>query len=296
MKHFLYLSMLCATLSAAIHTHEPANQKTVQVPIIMYHSLAGDMDSTSISKEAFEVDLRYLQEAGFQSVTITELIDFVRHGTPLPPRPVVLTFDDGYWNNYSAGFLLALKYDMPIVVSVIGKDTEIWSDNGAKDERHGHLTWVQINEMHTSGYVEFGNHTWNLHKTKHGRHGTKIRPNEDLAAYRSVLKDDIGRLQAEFLSRCGTTPATFVYPFGATCPEALLILKEMGFQATLTCREEINTITQNNPDSLFELGRFERTPNHSVQNILEQITTPCPENPASETLVLTGPAHTLLPQ
>jgi len=237
----------------------------------MYHSLAGNIGDTSISKEEFEADLRYLNEAGFQSVTITQLIDFVHHGIRLPPHPIVLTFDDGYWNNYSIGFPLAVKYDMPIVVSVIGKDTEIWSANGAKDNRHGHLSWGQISEMHTSGYVEIGNHTWDLHQTEHGRHGTKICPGESLASYRSVLKYDLAFLQAELLSRCNVVPATFVYPFGATCPEALVLLKEMGFQATLTCNEGINEITQNNPSTLFELKRFNRTPNRSVQDILETL-------------------------
>lgn len=298
MKHLLCLALLCATLPTTLNTIEPAPE-TIDVPIIMYHSLAGDIGNTSISKEAFEADLQYLQEAGFQSVTIAQLADFIHHGTQLPPRPIVLTFDDGYWNNYTVGFPLAAEYNMPIVVSVIGNDTEIWSDNGAKDERHGHLTWAEIRDMHASDYVEFGNHTWDLHKTTHSRRGIAINPGENVVAYQSTLKDDLGRLQAELLSRCAITPVTFVYPFGATCPEALPILKEMGFQATLTCGGNINKITRNNPDTLFELGRFERTPTCSVQDILERIlppTTPSPENLGSETPALAGPAHTLPPR
>jgi len=240
-----------------------------EVPIIMYHSLAGMGKSTSISGEAFEADLRYLQDAGYQAVTLRNLADFVHHGVPLPERPVVLTFDDGYYNNYSIGFPLAVRYEMPIVISVIGKDTEIWSGIASKDFKDGHVTWAEIRDMAESGFVEIANHTWDLHKHAGGRKGAAMRPGEDVEQYRAVLWEDLGRLQEALVEQSGVRPVGFVFPFGRLSPEATEILREMVFLASLSCRDGVNVLTRGAPLCLFELKRFERTPERSVREILE---------------------------
>jgi len=244
----------------------------VEVPIIMYHSLAGAGQSdTSISGEQFEADLQYLREHGYTAVTLSQLVDFVHHGIPLPERSVVLSFDDGYWNNYSIGLPLVRAYDMPFVLSVIGRDTEVWSENPAESLRHGHVTWGQIQEMADSGLVEIANHTWDLHRNANGRKGAQIRPGEDFAAYAQVLREDVGRLQAVLAKRAGITPTSFVYPFGATCPEGTEVLREMGFLATLSCYDGVNTLTRGELDCLYDLRRYNRSPGRSVEEILAGI-------------------------
>jgi len=248
------------------------NADTVAVPIIMYHSLAGAGGSdTSISGEQFEADLQYLREHGYRAVTISQLVNFVHHGIALPEQPVVLTFDDGYWNNYTIGLPLAQAYDMPFVLSVIGRDTEIWSENPAESLRHGHVTWAQIQEMADSGLVEIANHTWDLHQNANGRKGAQIRPDEDFAAYAEVLRKDVGRLQTALTEQVGITPTSFVYPFGATCSEGNQVLREMGFLATLSCYDGVNTLVPGDLDCLYDLRRYNRPPNRSVGEILEGI-------------------------
>jgi len=245
---------------------------TVQVPIIMYHSLAGAGGSgTSIDGVQFEADLQYLQEHGYEAVTLSQLVDFVHHGDPLPEQPVVLTFDDGYWNNYSIGLPLAREYNMPFVLSVIGQDTEIWSVQWAENLRHGHVTWEQIREMADSGLVEIANHTWDLHKNEHGRKGAQIRSGESLEEYGSVLREDLGRLQEALYERTGIRPIGFVYPFGATCPEGTEVLREMGFLTTLSCYDGVNTLERGNPDCLYDLGRYNRSPDRSVEGIFRDL-------------------------
>jgi len=248
------------------------HREIVQVPIIMYHSLAGaGGSSTSIDSGQFELDLQYLREHGYEAVTLSQLVDFVHHDGALPERPVVLTFDDGYWNNYSIGLPLAKAYAMPFVLSVIGRDTEIWSQQWSENLRHGHVTWEQIREMADSGLVEIANHTWDLHKTEHGRKGAQIRPGESLEQYAAVLQADLGRLQEALTERVGITPISFVYPFGATCPEGTEVLREMGFLATLSCYDGVNTLVRGNPDCLYDLRRYNRPPDRSVEEILQDL-------------------------
>ena len=273
MKRFImYLSLfvLCVAFSSAsIAAASVADMKNV--PIFMYHSLAGAGAETSVSADEFEADLRYLKENGYQAVTLSRLVDFVYHAAPLPENPVVLTFDDGYYNNLAVGLPLAQRYQMPIVVSVIGKDTEIWSENPAEHMRYGHLTWAQIQEMAQSGYAEIANHTWDLHKNENGRKGIRIRAGESSAQYRAILQEDVGKLQTKLQEHCGITPTAFVYPFGATCPEALEILQEMDFLLTLTCQDGENQIKAGEPACLYELNRCHRTAKRPVQIILEEM-------------------------
>ena len=269
MKRLILLLFLMGFLLSGAGT-PPGD--TVEAPIIMYHSLAGaGSKSTSISGAQFEADLQYLREHGYQAVTLGQLADFVLHNAPLPERPVVLTFDDGYYNNYAIGLPLAQQYNMPIVVSVIGKDTEIWSEIPSTDLRNGHVTWGQILEMVDSGLVEIANHTWDLHRNENGRKGARIRPGEDVTQYAEVLREDIGRLQGELTERVGVTPISFVYPFGATCSEATEILREMGFLVTLSCYDGVNVLSRSDIDCLVDMRRFNRGPDRSVREILEGV-------------------------
>jgi len=263
----LFLLGVCLGVSAV-----GMGAETVQVPIIMYHSLVRSGSSTGIGAEEFEADLKYLQEHGYQAVHLSDLVDFVHHGMPLPEKPIVLTFDDGYYNNYSLGLPLVQRYDTKIVVSVIGRDTEIWSENPAGiDEKDGHLTWDQIGEMVDTGLVEIGNHTWDLHKIERGRKGCAMKVGEDRTQYRQMLWEDVGRLQDCLGELSGVRPIGFTYPFGNLCPEAGEILREMGFLVTLSCYDGVNTLVQGDEACLYEMRRYDRSPERSVREILEDV-------------------------
>lgn len=65
----------------------------------------------------------------------------------------------------------------------------------------------------------------------------------------------------------GYTPTTFVYPFGAISDAAVPIVRSLGFSATLGCASKVNQITQN-PECLYELGRFLRPPGEKQRRFL----------------------------
>ena len=271
-KSSLYAVLAALVLLSGFITAPEAEQErpeTARVPIIMYHSLAGSGKSTAISGDAFEADLKYLRERGYEAVLPTALVEFVHRGGELPEKPVVLTFDDGYYNNYSVGLPLVKRYNTPIAVSVIGRDTEIWSEIPSTDERNGHLTWEQIGEMADTGLVEILNHTWDLHKEEAGRKGVAMKPGENRAQYGTMLREDVGRLQESLAQYSGLRPIGFTYPFGRTCPAATEELAQMGFSLTLACHDGENTLIRGEGSCLFELHRYNRTPDRSLKAILE---------------------------
>jgi len=247
-----------------------AEDQSVSVPIIMYHGLIKDRKLQTryfICPSAFEEDLKYLQRNGYTTIVMQDLINFVDHGTPLPEKPIILTFDDGYYNNYHYAYPLLQKYNKRAVFSIIGKYTEEYSLEREFHAAYSHLSWNHINQMIITGHGEFQNHTFNMHTSHKGRQGAAQKHGESIEVYSGMLNDDIGKLQDRMREITGLTPTTFTYPFGFISDSSRDILKEMGFRATLSCREGVNQITRN-PDDLFSLKRYLRSPERSVQEIL----------------------------
>lgn len=261
--------LLVATVCVSAFAAE--NDK-VTVPVIMYHSILDDASRTGkyvITPAELEKDMKWLTENGYTAVTVQALIDYTKNNGELPDKPVLLTFDDGYYNNYLYAYPLAQKYNMHIVISPIG----YYSDEYSKEEKlspyYSHCTWNQIEEMADSGLVEFENHTYNLHKSDGARLGAKQLAGENLDDYTHMLIQDITEIQDKISSTTGTTPTCFVYPFGAISKNTPQIIKNCGFLMTLTCEERMNTVTRE-PDSLFNLGRYLRTQSRSAQSIIEK--------------------------
>lgn len=258
---------------AVSYTKAQTGQNAVELPIIMYHNISNKSNKLgkyTVLDKQFEKDLLYIKENGFQTITMNELINFVELGKPLPEKPIIITFDDSYESFYAYAYPLLEKYNMTAVMSVIG----IYADEYTQTEDHNldysHLNWTQIKELHDSEYVEIQNHTYDMHHNGNGRCGCGIKKQESVSQYAQILKKDIGRLQNDIFQHTGTLPTTFTYPFGYLCAESTDILKEMGFQATLSCTEVKNKITADK-DCLFCLGRFNRASGETSEQFFSRI-------------------------
>ena len=249
-------------------------QKQVQLPVLMYHGLLKDPDMQGdyvISPELFESDLKYLKKNGYTAILMSDLIDFVEKGDPLPEKPVLLTFDDGYYNNYLYAYPLLQKYNMKAVLSIIGKYTDEFSKTDDNHATYSHVTWKQIQEMTASGLIEIQNHSYDSHESKGGRKGTMQRSGESSDHYASYLEKDLMKLQKEVKDAVGTAPTTFTYPFGAISDNSVSIIKDLGFKASLGCMEGINTITKGDPDCLYRIKRYLRSPKSSSLAFFKKI-------------------------
>ena len=144
----------------------------VAMPIMMYHSILPDRQGTYIvHPDLLERDLQYLQQNGYHTVTVADLIAYVDEGAPLPDKPIMLTFDDGYYNNYLYAHPLLKQYGMQAVISPIGAVSEFYSDHPEEQDnpRYSHVTWEQLTEMTRSGVWEIQHHSYDLHHTDQGR-------------------------------------------------------------------------------------------------------------------------------
>lgn len=268
---FLLLIFLLSILFLSIKnpgTNISAHDHTICLPIIMYHEVKTyKAGKDVITPYEFESDLKYLKENNYTTITMTQLIDYVYNNTDLPQNPIILSFDDGYLNNYKYVLPLLKKYDMKIVFSIIGKNTDDFTRIPDENLDYSHVTWDQLKEMQSSGYVEIQNHTYNLHSTNKGRTGCMQRSGESFTQYEQVLTDDIGKFQEEIFLMTGVTPNTFTYPYGKSSKNTDLVLKKLGFKASLSCKYGVNRITKN-PDELFGLKRICRSHGKSIKKFL----------------------------
>lgn len=260
------------TLSAIMASNAP--EGSIPVPIIMYHGLINNYSGNNksfISTKTFEKDLQYLKENSYTPIFMKDLIAYVDNGAPLPEKPIVLTFDDGYYNNYLYAYPLLRQYDMKAVISIIGKTTDKFSQLKENNPVYSYLTWHQINEMEASGHIEIQNHTYNMHSIGKGRQGSLKKSSESPESYSKALYNDVGFLQQRIAEMTGQTPNTFTYPFGFVKDNSKeILLNDIGFRATLTCYEGMNYVTRD-PESLYRLRRNLRPPNTSSKQFFKSV-------------------------
>lgn len=264
---FAILFIMCSFISGAGRN----GKEQIRLPILMYHSLLKDekMQGTYVISPAdFERDMKYLKDKGYTSVTFKELVEYTENGTPLPQKPIMITFDDGYYNNYLYAMPVLEKYGFTAVISPIVKFTEDYSKSGDKSPVYGCCSWKELSEMINSGAFTVENHTYNLHYLKE-RKGASSISGESYEEYLKTAGEDIKKAQSLIKENLGYTPLCFTYPYGAFDENSQRFVKESGFSASMTCTEKLNTITRDK-ESLFGLGRYIVTPENSAQEVLKK--------------------------
>lgn len=252
----------------------PANQSVegIAVPVIMYHHILEQSNRWGayvISPTQFRNDLKYVKEQGYATVSGKQLIDYAERRTPLPEKPILITFDDGYESSYQYAYPILKEENCKAVISIIGKYSDYYSGSVPKDISYSHMNWGQIKELSASDCIEIGNHTYDLHEANGNRKGCRINKGESLADYHAALSEDIGMLQDKINIITKIKPIIFAYPFGFYCKESEPILKQMGIKLTLGCEEGITIV--NNADSLYNMKRYNRAHGKSSEAFFKTI-------------------------
>lgn len=226
----------------------------------MYHSILKDKTKSedyTITPETLKQDLEYISSKGYTTIIMTDLINYVYNNEPLPEKPIMITFDDGYYNNYGYAIPILKEYNMKAVISIVGEYTDKFSESGETNLNYSYMRWEDVRNAMEEGTIEFQNHTYSLHSNTKGRSGSAKRKGESLEQYKKVLKSDLLKLQAEFRENTNYEPSTYTYPFGQVSKESKEIIKELGFKASLSCSSGINIIT-NDKNCLYLLKRNNR--------------------------------------
>lgn len=247
--------------------------ESVKLPIIMYHSVLKDQAQAGkyvISPSALDADLNYLESHGYETVTVADLVRYVDELGELPEKPVMITFDDGHYNNYLYAYPLLKKHGMRAVISVIGKETEQYTESGQENAYWSYLTLDRLREISTDGVFEIQNHSYDLHENDARKGALRMR-GESLESYRALLVEDTERTQKLLIEGGVPTPICYTYPYGACSRESEEVIKSLGFLCTLGCEERVNTLRRGDADCLYRLGRYNRPAGVSAERFLGKI-------------------------
>ena len=120
------------------------------VPILMYHGVSDVLeDSLYVSPENFEKQMRYLSSKKYKVISLDEYVQNIKDGKITPKRTVIITFDDGFEDNYTNAFPILADYEFPATIFIITDYVGKKSD---------YLNWNQIRFMAKHG-ISFGAHT-----------------------------------------------------------------------------------------------------------------------------------------
>jgi len=215
--------------------HETA--RLARVPVLMYHDILAEKEVFfDVTVEEFEEHLSRIEEEGLTPITFDQLYNHLRMGSPLPPKPVLLTFDDGYEGHYTHVYPLLKKYQYPAVFSlftgkmdgdVVGRST---------------VTWEQAQEMAANPLITIASHSV--------LHPRDLRELNDEELRREVF-DSKARLEAQL----GIPIRYFTYPEGNYDERVAEAVAAAGYDAALTMSNYSEWFAGES-DDLLSIGRF----------------------------------------
>lgn len=151
--------------------------KNPAVPVIMYHSIGipnknWQWSYLTCPYEIFESHLRWMKKKGFHTISLQHLYDYMKEGAALPKNSIVLTFDDGYLDNWVFAYPLLRKYGFRGAIyvnpeftdprNIIRKNLEdVWRGEAKIGELQttGYLSWKEMKEMEDEEVMDIQSHT-----------------------------------------------------------------------------------------------------------------------------------------
>lgn len=228
---------------------------TRAVPVLMYHHVSPQPGLVTVSPETFEEHMAYLARKKYRALAADEFLEFLQGQRTLDGRQVLITFDDGYLDNYVYAYPILKRYDLKATIFAI---TGLIGDGDARaclgaakvlpatpDHRackaaiaEGRadevmLRWSEIETMQASGALEIHSHT-HTHQRWDQLHADK---NQRLAA----LEKDLTASQAALTTRLGKASQHLCWPWGYFETEYQTIAAQLGFTAQYSTLRGVNT-------------------------------------------------------
>ncbi|MBU3153749.1 polysaccharide deacetylase family protein [Clostridium estertheticum] len=181
------------------------------IPVLEYHSISYDKGNPiCIPIKKFEEQMEYLKENDYYTITLTNLYEYLMNNTPIPKKSVVITFDDGYDNNYTDMFPVLKKHKFKATIFVITSLTDVHSNM---------LTSKQLVEMDKYG-IDIESHTVHHDNLKLISKDNQLKT---LIESKKYLEKTLNK-----------TVNFFAYPYGGYNKSAIEAVKEAGYKMAFT--------------------------------------------------------------
>lgn len=183
-----------------------------KILVLNYHQVGGNFTPLCVPTHLFDDQMAYLKDNGYITITPEELYEGIEGTMVLPDRPVLITFDDGYIDNYNNALPILKKYGMRATVFVIPGFTGVQAN---------YMNWDQLKEMEKNG-ISIQSHTLN-HRALEELSDDEIRA--ELLNSKVLIEKNLGH-PVDFLA----------YPTGTYNLHIAGIAKDVGYKAAYTIK------------------------------------------------------------
>ena len=188
----------------------------IKIPILLYHDFVtavpdSDPDNFNYinTPQSFEENIKILLEEGYTVISMEQLNEAYKGNIELPSKPILITFDDGYYSNYEYIYPILQKYNVKasifVITDKVGKEID-----GIK-----YLGWDECLEMQNSGLVEIFSHS-KKHVFYNKLPIREIR--DDVKESYEIIEKHLGKKDLK----------VFAYPYGAYTNDTVRTLKNNG--------------------------------------------------------------------
>ncbi|WDU62114.1 poly-beta-1,6-N-acetyl-D-glucosamine N-deacetylase PgaB [Pseudomonas poae] len=232
---------------------------------IAYHDVEDrdpDQAVVAVRTERLIEQLAWLRENGYQAVSVDQILAARNGGPALPPKAIMLSFDDGYSSFYTRVMPILRAYHWPALLAPVG----YWIDTplnkpvdfaGLPRPRGEFLTWQQIREVSQSGLVEIAAHTDASHTGILANPQGNLEPAatslrydpatgryETEAQFQARMRADVTAISNKIQNVTGKKPRVWVWPYGAAKGTSLAIIGEHGYQMALTLEDGLDSSSE----------------------------------------------------
>lgn len=247
---------------------EQCNLGCTQLLCLMYHNVIADglkENDYEVCVSTVENDFASLKKLGYQCVDRKQLKEIAKTGEQ--GKFVMITFDDGFYGVCKYLPHLLQKYDFKCTMAVVGEFIDIAEKQRTKT-RCSYATLDEIEQFAKSERVEIAHHTYDFHHISKSRKGIKIAKGENVKSYQNLVQKDLHKLQNK-LAKINIDLKTYCYPYGEYCKQSEQVIRNNGYEMTMTCNEKINNIY--GEKDLFLISRINRSAKyHNIEELLSK--------------------------
>lgn len=230
---------------------------------IAYHAVQDDVaDQTylAVRTDQLVAQLHWLQQSGYQAVSVEQILAAQKGGPALPPKAILLSFDDGYRDFYTRVIPLLRSFNWPAVLAPVGSwlltpaDQQV--DFGdVKSPRAMFLNSAELRQAARSPLVEIGAHTFKSHMGSQGNPQGNLMPRianhlylpelqryETSEEFKIRVREDVRAITRTVTETTGRKPRVWVWPYGRASGEALQVMREEGYELFLTLEQGMGDV------------------------------------------------------
>jgi peptidoglycan/xylan/chitin deacetylase (PgdA/CDA1 family) len=219
------------------------------VPILMYHHIADlPLDATelqttwTVSPKNFDAQMQYLARNGFRTISMAQLVAHLKHRQPLPAKPIVISFDDGWQEQYTTAFPILTKYGLSGTFFVYTRPLD----------HTEFMTWAQLQELVAAGM------DIQSHSITHP-HLRALAPD---AAFKEIAES-----KAILEKRLGKPVIAFCYPFGEYNQAIIEMVKRAGYESAVTLASGY----RQRADELYTLRRIRVSYRDTLDDFIKRL-------------------------